>query len=183
LVANTFCEQEGLARLVVRAREGSEAALELLIGRFQTRIAGFVYSLVGSDDAIEDICQNIFLKMISGLTKLKNAKSFEPWLFRIARNACTDFIRRKRLWRLVVPFEKEHEQIGAVTHACDPKLEAFRSALEQMPKHQKELIVLLADNDWSYEELAEITGSTVSSVKSRLFRAREFLRRRMLDED
>jgi RNA polymerase sigma-70 factor, ECF subfamily len=182
-VANTVCEPEELASLVLRARGGSEAALEVLIGRFQARIAGFVYSQVGSEDAIEDICQNVFLKMIYGLAKLKHVESFEPWLFRIARNACNDFIRRKRLWRLLVPFEREHEQVAIVPPASDAKLEAFRTALEEMPQGQKELIVLLADNDWSYEELARITRSTVSSVKSRLFRAREFLRQRIVDED
>jgi RNA polymerase sigma-70 factor (ECF subfamily) len=183
LVGNTLCEQEGLASLVLQAREGSEAALETLICRFQTRIAAFVYTQVGRDDAIEDICQNVFLKMIWGLAKLKSVESFEPWLFRIARNACRDFIRRKRLWGLLVPFESKHEQLAAVPPAREASLEKFHAALEEMPEGQRELIVLLADNDWSYEELARITRSTVSSVKSRLFRARESLRRRMVGED
>jgi DNA-directed RNA polymerase specialized sigma24 family protein len=52
-----------------------------------------------------------------------------------------------------------------------------------MPPNQKELILLLAENDWSYEHLAEITRSSVSAVKSRLFRAREYLRQRIADED
>jgi len=59
----------------------------------------------------------------------------------------------------------------------------FRVAVEGLPRAQKELILLLAENDWSYEQLAEITNSTVSAVKSRLFRAREFLRGRETDED
>jgi RNA polymerase sigma-70 factor (ECF subfamily) len=121
--------------------------------------------------------------MISGLAKLKKAESFEPWLFRIARNACRDFVRRKRLWRLLVPFESTHEQVAAVPPARDANLEKFRAALEEMPEAQRELIVLLADSDWSYEELARITKSSVSSVKSRLFRAREFLRQRVGDEE
>lgn len=182
-MANTLSQKEGLASLVLQAREGSEAALEALICRFQNRIAAFVYTQVGRDDAIEDICQNIFLKMISGLGKLRNVESFEPWLFRIARNACKDFLRRKRLWRLLVPFESKHEKVTILPRAQDAELEKFRAALEEIPEGQRELIVLLADNNWSYEELARITRSTVSSVKSRLFRAREFLRQRMVDED
>src|SRR5271169_62460 len=106
-------EPEDLGELVRRAQDGSEAALETLICRFQDRIAGFVYSLVGRDDAIEDLCHNIFLKMIGGLPRLKTPESFESWLFRIARNACTDFLRKRRLWRMFVPFEPQHEQIAA----------------------------------------------------------------------
>jgi DNA-directed RNA polymerase specialized sigma24 family protein len=52
-----------------------------------------------------------------------------------------------------------------------------------MPANQKELILLLGENDWSYEQLAEITGSSLSAVKSRLFRAREYLRQRMTDDE
>jgi RNA polymerase sigma-70 factor (ECF subfamily) len=181
-VANTGCEQEGVAGLVLRAQGGSEAALETLICRFQDRVAGFVYSLLGDEEAIEDICQNIFLKMISGLARLKTAESFETWLYRIARNACVDFLRRKRLRRFLIPFEEKHEQVASVLPTNEGKVEAFRVALAEMPQAQKELILLLADHDWSYEDLAKITGSTLSSVKSRLFRAREFLRQRIADE-
>ncbi len=175
-------EVEDLAALIRRAQDGSEAALEILITRYQDRIAGFVYSLIGRDDAIEDLCHDIFIKMISALPGLKNPESFEAWLFRIARNVAMDSLRRKRLWRMFVPFEPKHEQIAEAPRA-DSRLESFRAALEGMPPNQKELILLLAENDWSYEQLAEITHSSVSAVKSRLFRAREYLRQRTSDED
>ena len=178
-------EEESLASLVYRAREGSETAMEALVNRFQDRIAGFVYSLVGSHDAIQDICQNIFLKMLSGLRHLKSDASFESWLFRIARNASFDFLRRKRIrGLLMLSFEPEHEEVALAAESCDrERLESFRAALEQLPRAQKELILLLADHDWSYEELAKITGTTQNSVRSRLFRAREFLRQKMADND
>ena len=176
-------EAEDLAALIRRAQDGSEAALEILITRFQDRIAGFVYSLIGRDDTIEDLCHDIFIKMISGLSGLKNPDAFEAWLFRIARNVAMDSLRRKRLWRMFVPFEPKHEQIAEAPRSGDSRVEEFRAALEGMPPNQKELILLLAENDWSYEQLAEITRSSVSAVKSRLFRAREYLRQRVADED
>ena len=176
-------EAEDLAALIRRAQDGSEAALEILIARFQDRIAGFVYSLIGRDDAIEDLCHDIFIKMISGLPGLKNPDAFEAWLFRIARNVAMDSLRRKRLWRMFVPFEPKHEQIAEAPRSGDSRIEEFRAALDGMPPNQKELILLLAENDWTYEQLAEITRSSVSAVKSRLFRAREYLRQRVADED
>ena len=176
-------EAEDLAALIRRAQDGSEAALEILIARFQDRIAGFVYSLIGRDDAIEDLCHDIFIKMLSGLSGLKNPDAFEAWLFRIARNVAMDSLRRKRLWRMFVPFEPKHEQIAEAPRSGDSRVEEFRAALEGMPPNQKELILLLAENDWTYEQLAEITRSSVSAVKSRLFRAREYLRQRVADEN
>jgi RNA polymerase sigma-70 factor, ECF subfamily len=182
-VAEISPEAEDLAALIRRAQDGSEAALEILIARFQDRIAGFIYSLIGRDDAIEDLCHDVFIKMISGLSGLKNPDAFEAWLFRIARNVAMDSLRRKRLWRMFVPFEPKHEQIAEAPRSGNAKLEEFRAALEGMPPNQKELILLLAENDWTYEQLAEITHSSVSAVKSRLFRAREYLRQRVTDED
>ena len=176
-------EAEDLAALIRRAQDGSEAALEIIIARFQDRIAGFVYSLIGRDDAIEDLCHDIFIKMISGLPGLKNPDAFEAWLFRIARNVAMDSLRRKRLWRMFVPFEPKHEQIAEAPRSGDSRIEEFRAALDGMPPNQKELILLLAENDLTYEQLAEITRSSVSAVKSRLFRAREYLRQRVADED
>lgn len=176
-------EKESVGSLVRKAQAGSEVALELLVSQFRDRIAGFVYSLVGNDDAIEDVCHNVFLNMISGLSGLKTPDSFEAWLFRIARNACTDFVSKKRWWRMFVPIEQKHEPIVSALPDTDDRIDAFRAALEELPSAQKELILLLADKEWSYEQLAAITGSTVSAVKSRLFRAREFLRNRIADED
>lgn len=182
-VTKTNPEPENLAALVRRAQNGSEAAVEALVRRFQDRIAGLVYSLIGKSDAIEDVCHNAFLKMILGLPRLRDANSFEPWLFRIARNVCNDHFRKERVRRLFVPFEVKHEPMTTVEHQVDSRFESFRVAVEGLPRAQKELILLLAENDWSYEQLAEITNSSVSSVKSRLFRAREFLRGRETDED
>ena len=182
-MTKTNPEPENLAALVRRAQNGSEAAVEALVRRFQDRIAGLVYSLIGKSDAIEDVCHNAFLKMILGLPRLRDANSFEPWLFRIARNVCNDHFRKERVRRLFVPFEVKHEPMTTVEHQVDSRFESFRVAVEGLPRAQKELILLLAENDWSYEQLAEITNSSVSSVKSRLFRAREFLRGRETDED
>ena len=182
-MTKTNPEPESLAALVRRAQDGSEAAVEALVRRFQDRIAGLVYSLIGKSDAIEDVCHNAFVKMISGLPRLRDANSFEPWLFRIARNVCNDHFRKERIRRLFVPFEPKHEQSTAPESHLESRLAAFRVAVESLPRAQKELILLLAEKDWSYEQLAEITNSTVSAVKSRLFRAREFLRVRETNED
>jgi RNA polymerase sigma-70 factor (ECF subfamily) len=164
--------------LVVRAQDGSMEAMEDLIVLYQERVAGFVYSMVGATDQLPDLCQTTFVKMIGGLPRLKSPDSFEVWLFRIARNVCTDYFRRERLRRMLVPFRPEHEPADT-RPPSEGRLAIFKKILQELPPKQRELIVLMGERDWSYEDLSRITGDSVSSVKSRLFRAREFLRRRM----
>jgi RNA polymerase sigma-70 factor, ECF subfamily len=181
-VAKGWDRSEDVVELVVRAQDGVESAMEELVYRYQERIAGFVYSLVGHQDVVADLCQNVFVKMIVKIRRLRAAESFEPWLFQIAHNVCFDHLRKERLRRIFfVPFESKHEQVAAESERLDGRLETFRRALGELPAKQRELIVLLEEKDFSYEELAQITGASVGSVKSRLFRAREQLRRRLAD--
>jgi RNA polymerase sigma-70 factor (ECF subfamily) len=181
-VPNPCVKREDLAVLADRARRGVDSALEELVCRYQDRIAGFVYSLVGREDVISDLCHNVFVKMIINIKGLKAPDRFEPWLFQIARNSCFDYLRKERLRRIFVPFESRHEQVAAQPQKPDSRLETFRRTLRELPPKQRELILLLQENEFSYEEMASITNSSVSSVKSRLFRAREYLRRRLTDE-
>jgi len=183
-VGNPCLKHEDPIAIVRRAQSGDAAALEELIVLYQERIGGFIYSLLADPDAIADLCHSVFVKMITGLKRLREPASFEPWMFRIARNACNDFLRRKRIRRIFVPFERKHEQIAAP--ACaerDSRIDAMRRAIAELPARQRELISLLQDQDWSYEDLAGITRTTVGSVKSRLFRAREFLRAKITAEE
>src|SRR5258708_4476756 len=85
-----------LSDLILRAREGDDRALEQLIGDYQRRVAAMVVSLIGNDPDWPDLCQQIFVKMVHGLPRLKALEVFEPWLFRIVHNACYDHLRRRR---------------------------------------------------------------------------------------
>jgi len=183
-VGNRCLKHEDPIAIVRRAQAGDGAALEELIVLYQERIGGFIYSLLGDPDAIADLCHSVFVKMITGLERLREPASFEPWMFRIARNACNDFLRRKRIRQIFVPFERKHEQIAAPARAeRDSRIDAMRRAIAELPARQRELISLLQDREWSYEDLARITRTTVGSVKSRLFRAREFLREKITAEE
>jgi RNA polymerase sigma-70 factor, ECF subfamily len=182
-VSKPCVKSEDVAVLVGHAQDGVEGALEELVRRYQDRIAGFIYSLIGREDAIADLCHNVFVKMIVNIGRLRTPQSFESWLFQIARNTCFDHLRKERLRRIFVPFERKHEEVAAQpAERADSRLDILRRALGNLPPKQRELILLLEENDFSYEELAQITRASVASVKSRLFRAREQLRRRLADD-
>jgi RNA polymerase sigma-70 factor (ECF subfamily) len=173
--------------LVAKSRNGDAAAMEFLIEHYQPRIAGFVFALLGDGQAVEDLCQTIFYKMLLGLPRLEDDEKFEPWLFRIARNACFDYLRRRRLRRIFLPWKSGDDQFASAAEPMpesdnDRRIVAFRRALMMLPKKQRELVALLQDDRLSYEQLAAITDSNVTSVKSRLFRARRQLRKWMHDD-
>ena len=151
--------------------------MEQLIRVYQERVARFIISIVGRDTEYEDLCQTAFVKMALGLHRLRSIEIFDAWLFRIARNVCMDHLRRLRWRRIFVPFTREHEDVPLEPGDSNDCVAAFEAALAQLPADQREVIGLMRDHDWSYEELAEITHSSVSAVGARLFRARARLRK------
>jgi len=166
-----------LAATVERARAGDQAAIRALIELYQGRVGRFVLSMLRDDSEWEDVAQATFVKMMLGIARLQTVDIFESWLFRIARNACLDHLRRRRWRRLFTPWEPWHGEVAAPTHEFeDRRLAQVETALTRLPVDQREIILLMRENDWSYGDLARITGTTPAAVKSRLFRARSRLR-------
>lgn len=166
-----------LAAAVERARAADHAAIRELIELYQGRVGRFVLSMLGNDPDWEDVAQVTFVKMMLGIERLQSIEIFESWLFKIARNSCLDHLRRRRWRRLFTSWQPHHGEV-AVPARCfeDARLAQVERALILMPADQRELILLMRENDWSYGDLARITGATPAAVKSRLFRARSRLR-------
>jgi RNA polymerase sigma-70 factor (ECF subfamily) len=166
------------AELVRRGGSGDRQALTALIERYQGRVAKFVISQTGDHSHYEDLCQTIFVKMVMALPRLRETDRFEPWLFQIARNACRDHLRIRQGWRrLFVPYETANESVAAPEPPqSDGTDDKFDNGIEQLPAAQQHLLRLRLEQKSSYEELARLSNSSVSAVKSRLHRARENLR-------
>jgi RNA polymerase sigma-70 factor (ECF subfamily) len=165
-----------LAELVRQAQAGDESAQRTLIVSYQRRLAGFIYAITGRSDAVEDLAQLVFIKMIRALGRLHEVAQFEAWLFRLARNTCIDHLRRQKLRRIFTPFGAEHENVPEPAGAVDTEeLDALRHALQQLPPKDRALLAL-AQEGRSQVEMAAATGTSVMAVKARLHRAREKLR-------
>lgn len=163
--------------LVRRAQQGDLAAQGDLIVAYQKRVAGFAYALLGRADAVEDIAQVVFMKMVRALPRLAAPSQFEAWLFRLARNTCVDHIRRQKLRRVFLPFAPEHDEIAEAPPPVDrAEIEALRFALQKLPVKDRALLAL-AEQGATQQEMAEATGRSVPAIKARLFRAREKLRK------
>ena len=165
-----------LTDLVRRAQKGDDDAQRELIVSYQRRVAGFVYAMTGRSDYVEDLAQQVFIKMIRALDRLQAPAQFESWLFRLARNTCIDQLRRQKLRRIFLPFGEEHENIPEPAGAVDTEeLDALRHALEQLRPQDRALLALVQEGR-SHAEIAETLSTSVAAVKARLHRAREHLR-------
>jgi len=166
-----------LADLVRQAQLGHESAQRALIVAYQHRVAGFIYTITGRSDSVEDLAQTVFIKMIRYLPKLDHPAQFEAWLFRMAKNSCIDHLRRQRWQHFFSPLEDEkHAEIAETPTSVDSEeLDALKHALAQLKPKDRALLAL-AQEGYSQNEMAETVGISVVALKARLHRAREQLR-------
>ncbi len=164
---------------IERARAGEPRALADLVRLFEEPVARFVVSRIGPGSEVEDVCQTVFVKALLGLPRLKSALAFEPWLWQLAGNACRDHLRRRRRHgRLFVPLLDGLDAVAAEAPvAGGADVEAALAAVGRLPEADRRLLGLLMEGPKSYQELARATRVSVVALKSRLFRAREKLRK------
>ncbi len=167
---------------------GEQHRFAELVGRYQGPIVNYVYRMLGNYDDAVDLSQDVFLKSYSALHSYRPQYPFTAWLFRIARNAAIDEIRRRRLTLvpLDAPVETEEGTMGREVAADEAGPEQvflddeFRDHLEdaiaQLPEKYREPLVLRHAADMSYDEIAEALELPLGTVKTRIFRAREALR-------
>ena len=174
--------------LVVRALAGREEGFEELVRRYQRPIVAYVYRMVGDYDAALDLAQEVFIKVYNSLTRYRPEFKFSTWIYRIAHNAAIDHLRRAGAARtedLEVAGEGGRTfEKPLASRAPTPEQETERGerraeiedAVCQLPPAYRELIVLRHSHDLSYDEIAEVTGLPLGTVKNRIFRAREAMR-------
>jgi RNA polymerase sigma-70 factor (ECF subfamily) len=178
-------EPPALEDLILRGRGGDRAALKALIERYQQRVARLVLSEARDANACEDLCQTIFIKMVLGLPRLRDTKCFEPWLFQIARNVVRDHLRAALGWRrYFVPYQPHHDALATCQDgAAMEKESTLQNSLQQLSSDDRRLLRLHFEEKMSYDELARASSTTVSAIKSRLYRARRELRSFLLASD
>lgn len=176
--------------LVRRAQTGDRHAFELLVARY-TRFAGAVaLGVLGDYHGALDVVQEAFVKVLRGLNDLDDPRRFKGWLRNVVRRTALDARRRRRVaGRSGDPLPGEEE--GTVPlPAPDVRpedllaraelREQVRHEIAQLPETQREVVMLKYIEGMSYEAIAEATGLTVSTIESRLFRARNALRQRLV---
>jgi RNA polymerase sigma-70 factor, ECF subfamily len=178
-------------RLMQLAATGDVAAFEKLVERHQALVAGTVARMLGSNSDVEDIAQQVFIRVWKSAGRYVAKAKFTTWLLKITRNLVFNEMRRaKRHPHVPVQIEPESEEIplkDEQTSAPDMMLletelqDAIEKAIGLLPETQRMALVLRRYEELSYEEIADVLELSVPAVKSLLFRARTELRERLKD--
>jgi RNA polymerase sigma factor (sigma-70 family) len=178
--------------LIAAARRGDAQAFNKLISAYQTLAYNVAYRTLHDPDDAADATQKAFVSAFRALPRFRGG-SFKAWLLRIVTNACYDDIRRRKrrpatsLDDLAV--DPEHsptlidEDESPEDHVMRQALgRVIQSGLDELPDHQRMTLILSDIQGLSYEEIAEVTGVSLGTVKSRLSRGRSRLRDYLLQE-
>ncbi len=163
------------AQLLALARESREEALEVMYGAYKTRIYTFLLRLCGDPETSDDLTQDVFTKAYQALGTLTRDHRVLPWLYRIAHNTAIDHLRRRRRigWLRVSKLAgTKEEPLMPDEHAAVPERDQVRSVLAALPVEQATALLLHALEGYSYKEIAEIQGATLTAVRSRIARGR-----------
>lgn len=172
--------------LVARALTGREECFEELVRRYQRPIAAYVFRLVGNYDSALDLTQEVFIKIYGSLHRYRAEYKFSTWIYKIAHNAAIDHLRRNAVRAQAfapqsegetfeLPLESPHPTPEQASERAERRAE-IETLVGQLQPIYRELVVLRHTQDLSYDEIAEVTGLPLGTVKNRLFRAREALR-------
>ena len=179
-------------KIIKKAAAGSADAFEQLLLKYQTPIYNLCLRMTGNPEDAADMTQEAFLKAWRSLSSFQFESSFSTWLYRLTTNTCLDYLRsqkRRPQCSLTVEDDDGEEQVLDVTDEAPTPEEALLSAeersqlvhaLSQLEASQRQIITLRVVNDLSYAEIAEILDVKEGTVKSRLARARDNLRKKLL---
>lgn len=163
--------------LAIRLKNGDGRAASMIYERFKSGLYSFCRRLLGDREAAEDAVHETIVKMMTRHGSLRNPGSLKSWLFTIARNEAYSVLEKRKQYR---PMSDEDEQIlsegSPVTEfQHDEQSELIAAMLDAMLPQYKEVLLLREYEGMNYEEIAGVTHSSVSAVKSRLFKARKAL--------
>jgi RNA polymerase sigma-70 factor (ECF subfamily) len=162
-------------------RNGSPAAFEILVRRWQQPVARFLFHLVGREELVADLCQEVFLHIYEHRSRYRETGNFSAWLYRIALNVARDAKRRNSK----VPHHLEEVEPADTTlspHAACEQAERGRLVVQtiaDLPERLRVVLVLRHYEEMSFEQIARMLGEPASTIKSRFSAALRRLRERL----
>jgi len=172
--------------LVARTRQGEKDAFRLIFERYSRPVLSFIYDMVGNREAAEDLTQETFVRAYRGLANLRDDTKLSTWLFGIAKNVARESLRSRV--RTNEQLDLDHETVldlsdqqpVPVNQLLSKELNALiERSLATLDDDKRLVFTLKVFQQCSYEEIAEITGFSISKLKTDLHRARAEMRKRI----
>ncbi len=168
------------AQLLALAAESRHEAFDALYTAYKSRIYSFLLRLLGDPELADDVTQDAFTKAYQALPSLERGTRVLPWLYRVANNAGIDHIRRRRRfqWLRMHAITNTRDEPRASDSAGDlSEREDIQRVLRTLPPENAAALLLHAVEGYSYKEIAEIQGASLTAVRSRIARARAAFQR------
>jgi RNA polymerase sigma-70 factor, ECF subfamily len=169
--------------LMQRVREGDDDAFAEIVDRYKNSLGNYLTHLVRSRDRAEEIAQDAFVRLYQNASKYKEQERLGPYLFRIATNLVVTEVRREKRWSLLLPRLNASTNQSApapdTTLFTDEIQQQVSAALERLPVKYRAPLVLFEIEEWSYDEIAKALDIRCGTVKSRISRARDLLRKHL----
>ncbi len=176
--------------LLFSLRDGHADSLGVLVARWEGPLFRFVSRLVDRPDDARDVCQETFLRILDKAEAFRDGARFSTWMYQIALNLCRDQSRKKRRWgRLLiaepgadVETPREHAAPETITTSPAAAYEhterqgAVRRALSELPREQREVLLLKEYEGLKFREIADVLGVAESTVKSRMYAGLDAMR-------
>ena len=170
--------------LIQRAREGDDAAYNQVVQAYRKRILGTIARLIGRPEDVEDVGQEVFVRLYFSLDQLRSPEVFEPWLHRLTVNAAYDYMRKQRRRHESRMADLSEQQVlmadavagtlrGDEQRRRENVREQVQSLLQGVPEHDRILLLMKEVEGLSLKELEKIFGVNENAIKVRLFRARQ----------
>jgi RNA polymerase sigma-70 factor (ECF subfamily) len=180
-------------RLMVQARDDIQGAFEALVERYQNRLVGILFHMVGNKEEAEDLCQEVFLRIYKARKGYRPRAKFSTWLFTIANNLALNHLRRKgRTQSLPLGGASGSQPVAPVAQGLVGRegtpsgqmrqaelSDLVRDALATLNEDQKMAVLLNKFEEMSYAEIADVMGRSPEAIKSLLARARNQLREQL----
>lgn len=180
-------------QLVDRVLSGNSSAFNLLVLRYQHRVSALIGRFIHDPHEVEDVCQEAFIKAYRALPLFRGDSAFYTWLYRIAVNTAKNYLvarSRRPPANDVEVDDAELSEVGSVLReienpesklATDKLKQAIEAAIEDLPEDLRTAFTLREFSGLSYEDITEVMDCPVGTVRSRIFRAREAIDKKIRD--
>jgi RNA polymerase sigma-70 factor (ECF subfamily) len=175
--------------LITSYRNGNEAAFNLLVDRYQSKVFTTIFLIVKDQDVAEDLLQDVFVKVLHTLNsdKYNEEGKFQPWVMRIAHNMAIDHFRKAKRYPTIL-LEDGSNLLNSLSFAEDSSEEQrikdethawVRNLIDELPEAQKEVVIMRHYLDMSFQEIAEQTGVSINTALGRMRYALNHIRKKM----